>query len=149
MIFTIWFTRRKRVLITISPCLSFSLSLRLFLWSTEALWVHFHAWAPKTFSRRCSAPSLHRRAPEASVNRASPVPGALLAFRVNQGISASFSLLYFLIGWLWITRFWSITGPQQDPTQPNKFFKSVYLVMIIHKERKMKVQGVDEKSDMA
>ena len=37
------------------------------------------------------------RVPEASVNRASPVPGALLAFCVNQGISASFSLLYFLI----------------------------------------------------
>ena len=33
------------------------------------------------------------RAPEASVNRASPVPGALLAFCVNQGISASFSPL--------------------------------------------------------
>ena len=37
------------------------------------------------------------RAPEASVNRASPVSGALLAFCVNQGLSASFSLLYFLI----------------------------------------------------
>ena len=34
------------------------------------------------------------RAPEASVNRASPVSGALLAFCVNQGISASFFLLY-------------------------------------------------------
>ena len=52
------------------------------------------------------------RAPEASVNRASPVSGALLAFCVNQGISASFSLLYFLIGWLQTTRFWSIKGPQ-------------------------------------
>ena len=33
------------------------------------------------------------RVPEASMNRASPVPGALLAFCVNQGISASFSPL--------------------------------------------------------
>ena len=31
----------------------------------------------------------------ASVNRANPVSGTLLAFCVNQGISASFSLLYF------------------------------------------------------
>ena len=53
------------------------------------------------------------RVPEASVNRASPMPGALLAFCVNQGISASFSLLYFLIGQLWTTRFQYIKGPQQ------------------------------------
>ena len=32
----------------------------------------------------------------ASVNRASPVSGTLLAFCVNQGISASFSVLYSL-----------------------------------------------------
>ena len=54
------------------------------------------------------------RVPEASVNRASAVPGALLAFCINQGISASFSLLYFLIGQLQTTRFWSIKGPQQS-----------------------------------
>ena len=52
------------------------------------------------------------RAPEAFVNRASPVPGALLAFFVNQGIQP-LSLLYFLIGRLWTTRFRSIKGPQQ------------------------------------
>ena len=56
------------------------------------------------------------RAPEASMNRASPMSGTLLAFCVNQGISDSFSLLYFLIGRLWTTRFWSIKGPQQ-PTR--------------------------------
>ena len=38
-----------------------------------------------------------KRAPEAFMNRASPVSGTLLVFCVNQGISASFSLLYFLI----------------------------------------------------
>ena len=52
-------------------------------------------------------------APEASVNRAIPMSGTLLAFCVNQGISASFSLLYLLIGRLWTTRFQSIKGPQQ------------------------------------
>ena len=56
------------------------------------------------------------RAPEASMNKASPVSGTLLAFCVNQGISASFSLLYFLIGQLWTTRFWSIKGPQHLST---------------------------------
>ena len=56
------------------------------------------------------------RAPEASVNRASPLSGTLLAFCINQGISASFSLLYFLIGQLWTTRFWSIKGPQHRNT---------------------------------
>ena len=52
------------------------------------------------------------RAPEAFVNKASPMPGALLGFCINQGISASFSLLYFLISRLRTTRFWSIKGPQ-------------------------------------
>ena len=37
------------------------------------------------------------RAPEAFVNRASPMSGTLLVFCGNQGISASFSILYFLI----------------------------------------------------
>ena len=57
------------------------------------------------------------RAPEASMNRASPVSGTLLAFCINQGRSASFSLLYFLIGRLWTTRFRSIKGPQQATNQ--------------------------------
>ena len=100
------------------PCvfLSLSLSLSLFFrlipWSEEALWVHFPALASKTLSRRRSVPSPHREGAwglhEPSKSRA----GALLAFCVNQGISASFSLLYFLIGRLWITRFWSIKRPQ-------------------------------------
>ena len=54
------------------------------------------------------------RAPEASVNRASPAPGALLAFCVNQGISASFSPLLSYHR-LQTTRFRSIKGPQQCP----------------------------------
>ena len=50
------------------------------------------------------------------MNRASPVPGALLAFCINQGISASFFLLYFLIGRLQITRFLSIKRPEHPWT---------------------------------
>ena len=52
------------------------------------------------------------RAPEAFMNRASPVPGALLAFCINQGISASFSPLLSYRR-LRTTRFRSIKGPQQ------------------------------------
>ena len=50
------------------------------------------------------------------MNRASPVPGALLAFCVNQGISASFSPL-LSYRQLRTTRFWSIKGPQQAMTE--------------------------------
>ena len=52
------------------------------------------------------------RAPEASVNIVSPMPGALLAFCVNQGLSASFSPLLSYCR-LQTTTFWSIKGPQQ------------------------------------
>ena len=37
-----------------------------------------------------------KRAPEAFMNRASLMSGTLLVFCVNQGISASFCILYFL-----------------------------------------------------
>ena len=47
-----------RVLLSFSLFLSHS--LRLFLWSTEVLCVHFPARASKTLSRRCSGPSPHR-----------------------------------------------------------------------------------------
>ena len=84
-----------RVLLSFS--LSLSLSLRLFLWSTEVLCVHFPAWASKTLSRRCSAPSPHWEGAWGLHEQSKSHAGALLAFCINQGISASFSLLYFLI----------------------------------------------------
>ena len=90
------------VLPKLSLPLSFFLSLSLSL---------FSGWSPEaqrpsefTFLPRLLRPSQEstlrfhpiERALVASVNRASPVSGALLAFCVNQGISASFSLLYSL-----------------------------------------------------
>ena len=90
----------------------FSLFLRLFLWSAEALWVHFPARASKTLSRRRSAPSPRREGAWGLREQSKPHVGALLAFCVNQGISASFSPLCFLISRLQTTRFWSIKGPQ-------------------------------------
>ena len=100
--------------------LSFSLFLSLPLsfsgWSPGAQRLSEFTFLPGLLRpSREGALRLHpiERAPEASVNRASPMSGALLAFCVNQGISASFSLLCFLIGRLWTTRFQSIKGPQQ------------------------------------
>ena len=104
-----------------SPHVFLSLSLCL-------LGYFFGAQRPSefTFLPRLLRPSregalcLHpiKRAPEASVNRASPVPGALLAFCENQGISASF---FPLLSYrqLRTTRFRSIKGPQQCPTLCN------------------------------
>ena len=93
-----------------SPCLSFSFSLSLsFLFQADSLehrgpLSSLFCQASKTWLRRCSASPPNwegalrlrpiKRAPEASMNRTSPVSGALLAFCVNQGISASFSLPY-------------------------------------------------------
>ena len=73
------------------------------------------------------------RVPEASMNRANPMPGALLAFYVNQGISTSFSPLLSYC-WFWNTRFRSIKDPQQGRTwektgnvlfKPHRFRNSV------------------------
>ena len=93
--------------------LSFSLSLffRLIPWSTEALWVHFPARASKTLLRRCSVPSPHRDGAWGLREQSKPHAGALLAFCVNQGISASFSPL-LSYHQLWTTKFPSIKGPQ-------------------------------------
>ena len=87
----------------------FSFSLSLFI----SLSGYFLAWASKTFLRKRSVPSPHLEGAWGLREQNKPRAGALFAFCVNQGISASFSLLYFLIGWLQTTRFQSIKGPQQ------------------------------------
>ena len=96
-----------RALIPVSCFLSLSPSLYFSGWSPGAQGLSEFTFLPGL------ALCLHpiERAPEASVNRASPVPGALLAFCVNQVISASFSPL-LSYHWLWTTRFWPIKGPQ-------------------------------------
>ena len=106
------------------PRVLLSLSLSLFLSLPLSLSGYFFGaqrLSQFTFLPRLLRPSregilcLHpiERAPEASVNSASPVSGTLLAFCINQGISASFSLLHFPISQLQTTRFWSIKGPQK------------------------------------
>ena len=110
----------------LSLCLSLSLFFRLIPWRAVALWVTLsfpRLIRPSQEGTLCLYPI--ERVPEASVNRASPVAGALLAFCVNQGISASFSLLYFLIGWLRTTRFRSIKGPQHLSTMQETWVRSL------------------------
>ena len=97
--------------LSLTVSLSLSLFFRLILWSVEALWVHFPARASKTLSRRRSAPSPHREGAWGLREQSEPHAGALLAFCVNQGISASFSPLLSYRR-LWTTRFQSIKGPQ-------------------------------------
>ena len=91
---------------------SLPLFFRLIPWSTEALWVHFLAQASKTLSRRCSAPSPHWEGTWGLREQSKPHAGTLLAFCVNQGISASSSPL-LSYHWLQTTKFQSIKGPQQ------------------------------------
>ena len=81
----------------VSLSLSLSLFFRLIPWSAEALWVHFPTGASKTLLRMRSAPSPHREGAWGLREQSKSRSGALLVFCVNQGISASFSLLYFLI----------------------------------------------------
>ena len=112
------------------PCVLLSLSLSL----------SFSGWSPGaqrpcgfTFLPGLLRPSregalhLHpiERVPEASVNRTSPMLGALLAFCVNQGISASFSPLLSYRR-LQTTRFWSIKGLQHIPNSSTLQGKKVW-----------------------
>ena len=79
---------------------SFSLSLTLFFrlipWSTEALCVHFPAWASKTWMGRFSVSSLPwetGRAPAAYMNRASPLSWGFIGFLCKQRNISFCSLL--------------------------------------------------------
>ena len=87
------------------------------------------------------------RVPEASMNRASPMPGALLAFYVNQGTSASFSPLLSYRR-LWTTRFQSIKGPQhRRKWQPTPVFLP-WRIPWIEESGRLQSTGSQE-SDMA
>ena len=112
-----------------SPCLYFSffLSLSGHFFGAQRL-------SEFTFLPRLLRPSregalcLHpiKKASEASLNRASPMPEALLAFCVNQRISASFSLLLSHCR-LRTTRFQSIKGPQHILCYHSLlFFKKIF-----------------------
>ena len=81
-----------RVFLSFFPSLFLSLYFWLIPWSVEARWAHFLAQAFKTLSRSCTVPSPTREGAQC-LRAAVWALRTLLAFRVNQGISASFSLL--------------------------------------------------------
>ena len=111
------------------PCvilslLSLSLSLSLFF---SARFPRAQRLSEFTFLPRLLTPNREgalqlrsiERVPVTSMNTASAVSGALLPFCVNQGVSASFSLLYFLSCWGYP---WILLGldpskwrPEQEP----------------------------------
>ena len=92
-----------------SPCLSFSFSLSFFLpffrlnsWSTEALWVHFFAWASKTRSGRRSASSPHWEGTWGLREQSKSCVRGFIGFlckprNISLFLSSLFFLLYFLI----------------------------------------------------
>ena len=97
------------------PCvfLSLSLSFRLIPWSSEALWVHFPAWASETLSRRCSAPSPYREGAWGLREQSKPRARGFIGFLCKpRNTSLFLSLLSYHR--LWTTRFRSIKGPQQS-----------------------------------
>ena len=99
--------------LSLSLSLPFSLSLSLSGWSPRAQKLSEFTFLPGPLRpSQEGALCLHpiERVPEAFVNRASPMSGTLLVFCVKQGISATFSLLYFLISRLQTTG----SGPLKD-----------------------------------
>ena len=84
-----------------SPRVFLSLSFflfRLIPWSAGALCIHFPAWASKTHSRRCLrwGTFSYLRGACSLCEQSKSHAGVLLAFCVNQGISASFLSSIFL-----------------------------------------------------
>ena len=100
--------------------LSFSFSFpffRLNPWSTEALWVHFFAWASKTRSERHSESSPHREGAwglcEQSKSRVRGFTGFLCKPR---NFSLFLSLLFFLFSFYFY--FWPQTTRSQSIIRP-------------------------------
>ena len=77
---------------------SFLFLFRLIPWSAGALCIHFPAWASKTHSRRClrGAPSAIQEGSCGLHEQSKSRAGALVAFCINQGLSASFLSSIFL-----------------------------------------------------
>ena len=109
-----------------TPLLHQSSGPRVFLSLSLSPSLSFSGWSPgaQRLSEFTFLPGLLRPSREGALHlhpiegawglreQSKPRAGALLAFCINQGISASFSLLYFPVGRLRTTRFRSIKGPQ-------------------------------------
>ena len=103
---------------------SLTFFFRLIPWNTEALCVHFPAWASKTWTGRRSASSLlqeTRRAPAAYVNRASPLSWGFIGFLCKQRNISFYSFLSSIIlsatFFLYLSLCWRChTSNTLDPT---------------------------------
>ena len=102
-----------RALVPVSFFLFLSLSLRLFFWSSEALWVHFPAQASKTLSRRRSAPSPHWEGAWGLCEQSKPHVRDFIGFLWKPRNISLFLNPLLSYRWLWTIRFWSIKRPQQ------------------------------------
>ena len=100
-------------LVFLSVCLSVSLYFWLISWSAEARWAHLLARVSNTLSGRHTVPSPTQEGTWCLRAAAQTLRIRLLIFRVNQGISASFSLLLSYCR-LQTTRFRSIKGPTEN-----------------------------------
>ena len=91
-----------RALVSMSLFLFLSLSLRPFLWSTEALWVHFPAQASKTLSRRRSVPSPHQEGIWGLLEQSKPHARGFIGFlcksrNINLFLSSIFLTVTFFL----------------------------------------------------
>ena len=102
-----------RALVPVSVFLFLSLSLRLFLWSSEALWVHFPARASKTLSRRCSVPSPYQEGAWGLHEQSKPHVRDFIGFLCKPRNISLFLSPLLSYHRLRTTRFRSIKGPQQ------------------------------------
>ena len=103
-----------RALVPVSSLSSPPLFFRLILWSAEALWVHFPAWASKTLSRRRSVPSPHWEGTWGLREQSKPRVRDFIGFLCKPRNISLFLSPLTSYRWLWTTRFWSIKGPQHS-----------------------------------
>ena len=105
-----------------SLCFSFFFSLspfffRLTPWSTEALWVHFFAWASKTQWGRCSASSPHWEGAWGLRERSKSCVRAFIGFLCKpRNISLFLAPLFFLFTFCFY--FWPRTTSYQSIIRP-------------------------------
>ena len=102
--------------------MSFFFSIRLFLWSTEALWIHFSAQASKTLLRRRCVPSPHREGAWGLHELSEPRARGFLGF-LRKPRNISLFLSFTFLSLTLTTRFPSIKGPQQFA---NQFFPGLH-----------------------
>ena len=97
----------------VSFFLFLSLSLSLFLWSSETLWVHFPAQASKNLLRRRSVPSPHWEDAWGLREQSKPRVRDFIGFLCKPRNISLFLNPLLSYHWLWTIRFWSFKGPQQ------------------------------------